>query len=315
MDGTPFGRPMITTRPAPDRPRLSIPPRKRVKTGCDADHSTLVQVGSDDGDESDDESYKESDEEQEVSEVGDDDDDEVVGADMGAEVETYAESDEAEESDEEEEDGIDEADFEELSRDYENPLMDYFDSDEVATSQVASSEQPSQLKAICGARDTQSLQGQNGSLQGDSSEDDDDYADNESSQDNDSSDGGDDSGDAVSSDEESMEADIVRQAGDFFLPDYFYSDATSAAGGAVDSPMLPQIYQSRGISGEVGGDERESGSELLDLSGSSMFTGPEQDEDSRSSSEDPSDSSDSEESGESEKVVVPKDERSSKKAR
>ena len=313
MDGTPFGRPMITTRPAPDRPRLSIPPKKRIKTGCDADHSTLVQVGSDDGDESDDESYKESDEEQEVSEVGDDDE-EVVGADMGAEIEAYVESDEAEESEEEEEDGIDEADFEELSRDYENPLMDYFDSDEVATSQVASSEQPSRLKAICGARDTQSLQGQNGSLQGDSSEDDDDYADSESSQDNDSSDGGDDFGDAVSSDEESMEADIVRQAGDLLLPDYFYSDA-SAAGGTIDSPKLPQIYQSGGLSGGVGGDERESESELLSLSGSSMFTGPEQDEDSRSSSEDPSDSSDSEESGESEKVVVPKDERSSKKAR
>ena len=44
-----------------------------------------------------------------------------------------------------------------------------------------------------------------GSLQGESCEDDDDYANSEGSWDNDSSDGGDGSGDAVSGDEESME--------------------------------------------------------------------------------------------------------------
>ena len=301
------------TRPAPDRPRLSIPPRKRVKTGCGVDHSTLVQVGSDDVDESDDESYKGSDEEQEVSEVSDDDDEEVVGAGMGTEIEAYAESDEVEESDEEEDD-IDEADFKELSRDYENPLMDYFDSDEVATSQVASSEPPSHLKAICGARDTQSLQGQNGSLQGDSSEDDDDYADSESSQDNDLSDGGDGSSDAMSGDEESVEGDTLRRAGDSLLPDYFYSDA-SAAGGAVDSPKLPQVHRSGGMSREVAGSEREGEPEHLNLTESSVPAGPEQDEDSRSSSEVPSDSSDSEESGESEEAVVLNGERSPEKAR
>jgi len=302
------------TRPAPDRPKLSIPPRKRVKTGYDVDHSTLVQVGSDDADESDDESYKGSDEEQEVSEVSDDDDEEVVGAGMGTEIEAYAESDQVEESDEEEEGGIDETDFKELSRDYENPLMDYFDSDEVATSQVASSERPSHLKAICGARDTQSLQGQNGSLQGDSSEDDDDYADSESSKDNDSSDGGDGSSDAMSGDEESVEGDTLRQVGDSFLPDYFYSDA-SAARGAVDSLKLPQIYRSGGMSREVAGSEREGEPEHLNLTESSVPTGPEQDEDPRSSSEAPSDSSDSEESDESEKAVVPKSDKSSEKAR
>ncbi|PWW75643.1 hypothetical protein C7212DRAFT_204854 [Tuber magnatum] len=307
LDGTPFGRPMITTRPAPDRPRLSIPPRKRVKTGCNVDYSTLVQVGSDDESENDDESYEESDEEQEASEV---DDEEEVGTGMEVGIEAHAESDEAEESDGEEEDHIDDADFEELSRDYENPLMDYFEGDEVESSRDSFPGQPTQLGAIFGARTTQSLQGQNGSLQGDSSEDDDDYTDSGSSHDRYRSDEGDSSENITDGGEGSMEVDIVGQTGDSFLPDYFYSDI-SAAGGAVDSPKLPQLYQSEDMSEGAGEDGRESNPEHLSLSESSAPPGPEHDRDSRSSSED---SSERQGFGESGKVGVSKSKRSSEKA-
>ncbi|RPB04550.1 hypothetical protein L873DRAFT_1799479 [Choiromyces venosus 120613-1] len=315
LDGTPFGRPMISTRPAPDRPRLSIPPRKRMRTGGNIDYSTLVQVGSEDEDESDDGSYKESDEEEEVSEVGDGEgEEEAVEADVEANVEAGieadAESDEAEESYEEEEDNIDEMDFEGLSRDYENPLMDYFDSDEDTSSKVSRSEETSQLKAICGARDTQSLQGQNGSFQEDSSEDGGDYTGGENSQDSDLSDESDSSDNATNDNEESMEVDIVGQAGHFFLPDDFYSDP-SAVDNTVDSPKLPQLFQSEDMSQEVEEGERESEREHSNLTASSVPPGPEQDEDSSSSSED---SSDSEQSDESEKVGVPKDDKGSKKA-
>ncbi|KAG0644051.1 hypothetical protein HOY80DRAFT_230792 [Tuber brumale] len=318
LDGTPFGRPMVTTRPAPDRPRLSIPPRKRAKTGCGVDCSTLVQVGSDhEGesgeDESNDESCKEC-EEQGVSEMVDDDDDgKAVGDNTVAEVEACAELDGSEESDDEEQDDIDGADFEELSRDYENPLMDYFDYDEVASSQISFSDQPSQLKVICGSRDTQSLQGKDGSLKGDSSEDD-IYTDSESSQyqDSDLSDAGDSSEKIVHGNEDSMDVGIVSRAGDLFLPDYFHSDA-SAAGGAVDSPKLPQFYQSAEMS-EVGEDERERELEHPYLTESLVSPGPELNEDSRSSSENSYCSSDSEESGESENRGLLKDKGRSKKA-
>ncbi|CUS08059.1 unnamed protein product, partial [Tuber aestivum] len=312
LDGTPFGRPMITTRPAPDRPRLSIPPRKRVKTGYNADHSTLVQVRCDDdgksgrGDESDDESYQEPDEEQEGSGIGDWE--EELGADMGAEVTAHAESDD------EEEDGTDDADFEELSRDYENPLMDYFESDEAAPPRVSTSEPPSQSETVFGARDTQSLQGQNGSLQGDTSEDGDDYTDSESSQDSYLSDDGDSSGNIPNSGEETMRVDVIGQTGDFFLPKYFCSDA-NVFGGVVDSPKLTQLYQSDDMSGGAGGDESERDSEHQSLTESPAPAGPEQDEGSRSGSADSSDDSKPEGFGESEMVGVQKGRISSKVTR
>lgn len=107
IDGTPFGRPLLA--PAPDRPKLSIPSRKRVKIGSVAiDDSTLVQVGSEPDDDTGDESYRED---------GDDDqslsDSESEDEDFGSDSMSHYRI-------------LPARPPEEFSGEYDNPLMDYY---------------------------------------------------------------------------------------------------------------------------------------------------------------------------------------------
>lgn len=107
IDGTPFGRSFL--RPAPDRPNLAIPPRKRRRIGqAEADDSITVEVGSETDDSYSDGGEDESDDanSEESAEVTDrrlDPAKKISGTNY-------------EERDEEVEEG----------GEYDNPLMDYY---------------------------------------------------------------------------------------------------------------------------------------------------------------------------------------------